>query len=49
VFVDGRGERCRWCRRSWPWLLVLPAGYLLVVVPLLVAQATGNLAWMPDL
>jgi hypothetical protein len=32
----------------WPWLLALPAGYLLVVVPLLVAQATGNLAWVPD-
>jgi hypothetical protein len=32
----------------WPWLLALPAGYLLVIVPLLVAQATGNLAWVPD-
>jgi hypothetical protein len=32
-----------------PWLLALPAGYLLVVVPLLVAQATGNSAWVPDL
>jgi hypothetical protein len=31
-----------------PWLLALPAGYLLVIVPLLVAQATGNLAWVPD-
>jgi len=32
----------------WPWLLALPANYLLVVVPLLVAQATGNSAWLPD-
>lgn len=31
-----------------PWLLALPAGYLLVIVPLLAAQATGNLAWVPD-
>jgi hypothetical protein len=31
-----------------PWLLALPAGYLLVVVPLLVMQATGNSAWLPD-
>jgi len=31
-----------------PWLLALPAGYLLVIVPLLMAQATGNLAWVPD-
>ena len=32
----------------WPWLLALPAGYLLIIVPLLVAQATGNVAWVPD-
>jgi hypothetical protein len=32
----------------WPWLLALPAGYLLVIVPLMVAQATGDLAWVPD-
>jgi hypothetical protein len=32
----------------WPWLLALPAGYLLVIVPLMVVQATGNLAWVPD-
>ena len=32
----------------WPWLLALPAGYLLVIVPLLVAAATGNYAWVPD-
>ena len=31
-----------------PWLLALPAGYLLVIVPIMVAQATGNLAWVPD-
>jgi len=31
-----------------PWLLALPAGYLLVYVPLLAAQATGNAAWLPD-
>jgi hypothetical protein len=31
-----------------PWLLALPAGYLLVIVPLMVAQATGNAAWVPD-
>ena len=32
----------------WPWLLALPANFLLVVVPLLVLQATGNSAWLPD-
>ena len=32
----------------WPWLLALPANYLLVAVPLLVVQATGNSDWLPD-
>jgi hypothetical protein len=32
----------------WPWLLALPAGYLLVYGPLLVLLATGNSAWLPD-
>jgi hypothetical protein len=32
----------------WPWLLALPANYLLVAVPLLALQATGNSAWLPD-
>src|SRR5208282_2265469 len=32
----------------WPWLLALPAGYLLVAVPLLALQVTGNSAWLPD-
>jgi hypothetical protein len=32
----------------WPWLLALPVNYLLVAVPLLVLQATGNAAWIPD-
>jgi hypothetical protein len=32
----------------WPWLLALPAGYLLVIVPLLALAATGNYAWLPD-
>ena len=32
----------------WPWLLALPVGYLLVAVPELVIQATGNSAWLPD-
>ncbi len=32
----------------WPWLLALPAGYLLVYGPLLALQATGNVAWLPD-
>jgi hypothetical protein len=31
-----------------PWLLALPANYLLVAVPLLALQATGNSAWVPD-
>ncbi len=31
-----------------PWLLALPAGYLLVFVPVLALQATGNAAWLPD-
>jgi hypothetical protein len=30
------------------WLLALPAGFLLVYVPLLALQATGNSAWVPD-
>jgi hypothetical protein len=32
----------------WPWLLALPANYLLVVVPLLALRATGNYSWLPD-
>ena len=32
----------------WPWLLALPAGYVLVYGPLLALQATGNSAWLPD-
>jgi hypothetical protein len=31
-----------------PWLLALPAGYLLVYVPVLTLLATGNSAWLPD-
>jgi hypothetical protein len=31
-----------------PWLLALPAIYLLVWVPLLALQMTGNAAWVPD-
>jgi hypothetical protein len=31
-----------------PWLLALPATYLLVYVPLLALQAAGNSAWIPD-
>ena len=31
-----------------PWLLALPAGYLLVYGPLLALEATGNSAWLPD-
>jgi hypothetical protein len=31
-----------------PWLLALPAGYLLVYVPLTLVQGTGNFAWVPD-
>jgi hypothetical protein len=33
----------------WPWLLALPAIYLLVAVPELAAEATGHQAWVPDL
>ncbi len=32
----------------WPWLLALPAGYVLVYGPLLALQVTGNFAWLPD-
>jgi hypothetical protein len=32
-----------------PWLLALPAGYLLVFAPMLAVQAAGNSAWLPDL
>ena len=31
-----------------PWLLALPAGYLLVNGPWLALQLTGNGAWLPD-
>jgi hypothetical protein len=31
-----------------PWLLALPAGYLLVYGSLMALQATGNSAWLPD-
>lgn len=31
-----------------PWLLALPATYLLVWLPVMVLQATGNSAWIPD-
>jgi hypothetical protein len=31
-----------------PWLLALPAGYVLVYGPLMALQATGNFAWLPD-
>jgi hypothetical protein len=33
---------------SGPWLLAVPAGYVLVYGPLLALQATGNSAWVPD-
>ena len=32
----------------WLWLLALPAGYLLVAVPLLAVQTAGSSAWLPD-
>ena len=32
-----------------PWLLAVPAIYLLVAVPELAAEATGHQAWVPDL
>jgi hypothetical protein len=31
-----------------PWLLALPGGYLLLYVPVLTLQVTGNTAWLPD-
>lgn len=31
-----------------PWLLALPAGYLLMYGPLLALLTTGNSAWLPD-
>jgi hypothetical protein len=31
-----------------PWLLALPAGYVLVYGPLMALLATGNSAWLPD-
>jgi len=33
----------------WPWLLALPASYLLVAVPAPAATATGHQSWVPDL
>ena len=35
-------------RRALALAAALPANYLLVVVPLLAIQATGNSAWLPD-
>jgi hypothetical protein len=35
--------------RRRPWLLALPAGFLLVIVPVLTLDATGNVAWQPDI
>jgi hypothetical protein len=35
-------------RRPWLWLLALPAGWLLVFVPVLALQAAGDFAWLPD-
>ena len=32
----------------WPWLLALPAGYLLLAVPLQAVKPAGNYAWPPD-
>jgi len=34
--------------RRWPWLLALPAWYLLVSVPVLAAELSGHSAWVPD-
>ena len=34
--------------RRWPWLLALPAWYLLVSVPVLAAELSGHAAWVPD-
>jgi hypothetical protein len=31
-----------------PWLLAVPCYYLLVPVPVMLLQATGNQAWLPD-
>jgi hypothetical protein len=31
-----------------PWLVAVPGYYLLVPVPVMVLQATGNQAWLPD-
>ena len=31
-----------------PWLLALPAGYVLVYGPLLALPVTGNFGWLPD-
>jgi hypothetical protein len=33
--------------RQW-WLLAMPVGYALVVVPIIAAHATGQTAWLPD-
>jgi hypothetical protein len=30
-----------------PWLLALPAGFVLAAVPMLVAQVTGHASWVP--
>jgi hypothetical protein len=33
--------------RRLPWLLALPAGFVLVAVPILAAQVTGHASWVP--
>jgi hypothetical protein len=33
--------------RRRPWLLALPAGFVLVAVPMLAAQVTGHASWVP--
>jgi hypothetical protein len=33
--------------RRLPWLLALPAGFVLVAVPMLAAQVTGHASWVP--
>ncbi len=45
---DGRVPPGRPAVRRRPWLLALPAWYLLVSVPLLSAELSGHAAWVPD-
>lgn len=48
LFATGAFHRDTPPMARWPWLLALPAGYLLVPLPMWMIQEYGNPAWLPD-